>query len=173
VEIRGCDFCRDGKSLQVGHVEQVSSNVATGVLTRCPYCQCLYVDPADGITGPYPVGNDDAARWMAWNPDEVLTAVRTTLSHTGDDSGWSFEDADLEGDKVVVVFHTEDRSRYGVSYELTDVPVGNNTGLLCATPREWAEEISLTMDEQVLTGGVARAERATRADGLTVLSWVW
>jgi len=41
---------------------------------------------------------------MDWSPDDVLSAVRTTLSRTGDDSGWTFESADLEGDKVLVVF---------------------------------------------------------------------
>jgi hypothetical protein len=104
VEIRGCDFCRDDPNLLFGRVEQVSSNEATGILLRCPYCQCLYLDPADGITRPYPVDNADAARWMDWSPDDVLSAVRTTLSRTGDDSGWTFESADLEGDKVLVVF---------------------------------------------------------------------
>ena len=58
-------------------------------------------------------------------------------------------------------------------YDLTDVPIGNNTGLLCATPEDWAFEIVLTMDEQVLTGGVRRAERTLGSDGLTVLRWVW
>jgi hypothetical protein len=173
VEIRGCDFCRDDPNLRLGHVEQVSSNESTGLLLCCPYCQCLYVDPADGITGPYPVDSADAARWMAWSPDDVLTAVRTTLSRSGDDSGWTFESADVEGDTVLVVVHTEDQRRYGVGFDLNDVPSGNNTGRLCATPEDWAFEIVLTMDEQVLTGGVRWAERTTRSDGLTVLRWVW
>ena len=103
----------------------------------------------------------------------MLSAVRSRLSLSGHNSGWTFERADLDGDRVLVIFHVEDQSRYGVGYDLSEVPIGNNTGLLCATPDDWADEISLTMDEQVLTGGVTRAERTTPADGLTVLKWVW
>jgi len=108
---------------------------------------------------------------VIWSPDEVLAAVRTRLSFNG--SGWTFERADLDGDKVLVIFNVDDGRRFGVHYDLAEVPMGNNTGLPCETPDAWADEIDLTMDEQVATGGVARAERTVRADGLTVLSWVW
>jgi hypothetical protein len=36
------------------------------------------------------------------------------LSRSGDDPGWTFESAAVEGDTVLVVFHTEDQRRYGV-----------------------------------------------------------
>jgi hypothetical protein len=173
VESRGCNFCRDDQNLQFGHVELLSSSEATGLLLLCPCCQCLYLDPADGITRPYQIDNAEAARWMDWSPDDVLSAVRSTLSRRGDDSGWTFERADLDGDEVLVTFHIADQSRYGVRYDLSEVPMGNNTGRLCATPEDWAFEIALTMDEQVLTGGVGRAERTSVSDGLTVLRWVW
>lgn len=99
--------------------------------------------------------------------------MRTRLRLCGDDSGWTFEEADLEGDKVLVTFRVDDGRRFGVRYDLAEVPMGNNTGWVCDTAEDWADEIGLTMDEQVLTGGVARAERMVRADGVTVLSWVW
>jgi hypothetical protein len=110
---------------------------------------------------------------VIWSPDEVLTAVRSRLGLGVNDSGWTFERADLDGEKVLVIFHVDDGRRFGVHYDLAEVPMGNNTGLLCDTPEDRADEIDLTMDEQILTGGVARAERTVRADGLTVLSWVW
>jgi hypothetical protein len=105
-------------------MEQVSSNASAGRLLCCSYCQCLYVDPADGVTTPYSVDNVEAARWMAWGAGDVLAAVRSTLGQWGADSGWTFESAALEGEMILVVFLTEDQSRYGVRYDLTQVPVG-------------------------------------------------
>jgi hypothetical protein len=174
VESRGCDFCRDEQNLKSEHVQEVvSSSKAKGLLLQCPYCQCLYLDPADGMTRPYPIDSADAARWVGWDPEDVLLAVRSMLNSRRDDSGWTFERADLDGDEVLVIFRVEDESRYGVRYQLSEVPMGNNTGCLCATPDDWAAEIGLTMDEQVLTGGGRRAERISGSEDLTLLRWVW
>jgi hypothetical protein len=173
VESGGCDFCRHAHNLRSGQAQGVSPSGGRGRLIQCPYCQSLHVDPADGLNVPYPVDNPSAARWMNWSPDDVLSAVRTTLSRSGDDSGWTFESAALDGDQVLVIFHGRDQSRYGVHYDLAEVPIGNNTGLLCETPARWADEISWTMDEQVLTGGLRRAERTGLTNGITMLRWVW
>ncbi len=111
---------------------------------------------------------------VIWSPDEVLTAVRTRLGLSVNDySGWTFERADLDDEKVLVIFHVEDGRRFGVHYDLAEAPNGVNTGEPRDTPDEWADEIVWTMDEQVLTGGLVRAERTTGPDGLTVLRWVW
>ncbi len=105
----------------------------------------------------------------------MLKAVRERLGlHRGGDSGWIFERAELDGDQVLVIFRAgEDQGRFGVHYDLAEAPYGVNTGAPRDTPDEWADEIVWTMDEQVVTGGLRRAERTTGSDGLTVLRWVW
>ena len=42
-------------------------------------------------------------------------------------------------------------------------------GSRCDTPRKWADEIWIDLEEQVLTGGVLSAERTKRSDGLVEL----
>jgi hypothetical protein len=61
---RGCDFCGDDQNLPFGHVSQVASNEARGVLLRCPKCGCLYLDARDGLTDPYAIEPADAATWF-------------------------------------------------------------------------------------------------------------
>jgi len=58
--------------------------------------------------------------------------VRTRLGLSVNDSGWTFEGAELDGDKVLVIFHVEAGRRFGVHDDLAEVPIGNNTGLLRA-----------------------------------------
>lgn len=62
VDSRGCDFCRDDQNMCSGHIEQVASSQAEGLLLRCPRCGWLYLDPCDGITEPYPIDVADASR---------------------------------------------------------------------------------------------------------------
>jgi hypothetical protein len=105
-----------------------------------------------------------------WTLDSMLTAVRRNVRH-GDRSHWAFESADLDGDAVLVIFRLANRSRFGVRYTLSDAPEGPNTGEPCDTPEDWAEEIWVDMEEQILTGGVARAEHSRRPGGLVLLAW--
>lgn len=120
---------------------------------------------------------------VEWSPDDVVSAVRVVLNgHTGPPkslgghsdrhSPWKLEQANLDGDGVMVVFRVGD-GRFAVRYSFADAPLGPNTGEPCGTPKEWAVEVALDMDEQVLTGGITRAERVGGADGFTVLRWVW
>lgn len=67
VEQRGCDFCGDDQNMHFGHVEQVASSEAKGLLLRCPRCGWLYLDPRDGITEPYPIDRSDASRWFNYS----------------------------------------------------------------------------------------------------------
>src|SRR3954466_4433558 len=100
-----------------------------------------------------------------WGREDVLKAVRDRLGNRdGWDSGWMFEQAELDGDRVLVVFRIEDQHRLGVLYDVADAPNGVNTSEPCDTPEEWADEIVWTMDEQIETGGLARAERTTGPD---------
>lgn len=125
---------------------------------------------------------------MVWSRDEVLAAVRDMLSSSSPRAAWTFERADLDGDRVLVVFRVPEENRFGLSftladvpketrfgvhYALADVPEGVNTGMVCETPRDWAFEIVLDMDEQIETGGMARAKRLTGPNGLVLLRWVW
>src|SRR3954447_14205201 len=76
---------------------------------------------------------------MTWSADEVLGAVRSELSRSRSTPFWSFEGADLDGDRVLVVFRVERaprhpmvgnlHGRFGVHYSLENMPEGPNTGL--------------------------------------------
>lgn len=110
---------------------------------------------------------------MIWSPDEVLAAVRATLSVDDRHQPFAFEHADLDGDRVLVVFRIDDQHRFGVHYSLADLPVGPNTGEPVGTPEEWATELGWDMDEQVHTGGIDRAERVSGQDDLILLRWRW
>jgi hypothetical protein len=105
---------------------------------------------------------------VAWSPDEVLAAVRAMLPR----GLVAFERADLSRNHVLVVFRV-DGQRFGVHYSLSNLPNGPNTGMPCESPEQWAVEIGWDINEQVGTGGVARAERALGPDGLVLLRWRW
>jgi len=156
VESGACDFCRDDQDLLHGLVEQVASDGSDGLLIVCPDCRSLYLATDDGATKPRLVDAAEASRWMNWSRDAVLAAVRTALSRRRSDSSWTFEGAELEEDGVLVIFRVGSQGRFGMYYDLSEVPVGDNTGMLCATPEDWAIEIVLTLDEQTDTGGIAQ-----------------
>jgi hypothetical protein len=112
-----------------------------------------------------------------WEPDDVVSGVRAALNgQTGPPASlggpsvryppWRFEHANLDGDGEMVVFRVGD-SRFGVRYSFAEAPLGPNTGEPCGTSKEWAEEVALDMDEQVLTGGVTMAEHIGGPDGFT------
>src|SRR4029079_5399895 len=75
---------------------------------------------------------------MAWTPEEVLTAVRSSLLVERPFSNWTYERADLEGTDILVVFRVKatapvraelgDADRFGVLYPLGDLPNGPSTG---------------------------------------------
>jgi hypothetical protein len=44
----GCAYCADDQNRSFGHVTQVASNDASGMLLQCPRCGTLYQDIADG-----------------------------------------------------------------------------------------------------------------------------
>ena len=123
------------------------------------------VRPVDVPAGaPHPITT-------TWSYDDVLAAVRSTLTAARSDT-WDYEQADLDGDQVLITIRIGDES-FGVGYSLAELPYGVNTGCVCVTPKHWADEIRLDLDEHVDTGGVSRAERAVRPDGLVLLRWVW
>jgi hypothetical protein len=118
---------------------------------------------------------------MAWTPEEVLTAVRSSLLAERPFSNWTYERADLEGTDVLVVFRVKasapvraelgQADRFGVLYSLADLPNGPSTGMPWDTVDRWAGEIAWDIDEQVDTGLIARAERTPRPPHLVLLRW--
>jgi hypothetical protein len=118
---------------------------------------------------------------MAWTPEEVLTAVRSSLLVERPFSNWTYERADLEGTDILVVFRVKatapvraelgDADRFGVLYPLGDLPNGPSTGTPWDTVDRWAGEIVWDIDEQVGTGLLMRAERTPRPPHLVLLRW--
>jgi hypothetical protein len=128
----------------------------------------MRVHPDSGVSGRRTWQGD----LVEWSPEDVVLAVHAALRWNDPGAPWTFQTAMLAGDGVLVVFQIGD-DEYAVRYPFTDVPAGPNTGEPCDNPREWAEEIRLDMDEQTLTGGVSRAQRSARPNGLVELHWVW
>lgn len=116
---------------------------------------------------------------MSWTDDDLLAAVRRCLSASSPRSPWQFLGAEVVGRAVRVVFTLRRDERLGrhepgafaVDYTLTDLPEGANTGEVCDTPYEWAEEVWLDIEEEVATGGVWRAERSVGPDRVVLLRW--
>ena len=102
----------------------------------------------------------------------MVSALHGALRWNGSDAPWRFETAVLDGDGVLVDIRIGN-DEYGVRYPFTDVPAGQNTGERSDTPKEWAHEVRMAMDEQTLTGGFDRAQRTARPNGLVELHWVW
>lgn len=84
----------------------------------------------------------------------------------------TFVDVEEVGDRLLVVVRREPNreEKLGVYYQLSDYPKGPNTGELCATPDEWAQEIAWDLDEFVGAGG-SMAQRSPGPGDVTVLSW--
>src|SRR3954453_20521985 len=118
---------------------------------------------------------------MAWTPEEVLTAVRSSLSVERPFSNWIYERADLEDTDVLVVFCVKagapvraelgHADRFGVLYPLADLPNGPSTRTPWDTVERWAGEIAWDIDEQGDAGLIARAERTPRPPHLVLLRW--
>jgi hypothetical protein len=131
------------------------------------------IDPDIGVIGRPDSGMSGRVAWQAvpvdWTPDEVLVAVRSAMSGRVRPS-WAVERVELDRDQVMIVIRTGEQ-RFGALYSLAELPFGPNTGEPCDTPRDWAEEISWDMEEQMDTGGLLRAERLRGSDGLVRLRW--
>lgn len=109
---------------------------------------------------------------MTWTRDEALAAVKEVLSRPAPWSeGWSFHQAEIDGDFVLVTFrHKRSEHVVGVRYLATD-RTSVYTGEPCETATEWAVEIRLDIDEQVGTGDIARAERTMLPNGIELVNW--
>ncbi|WP_151084036.1 hypothetical protein [Nocardioides cynanchi] len=78
---------------------------------------------------------------MKWSSDELLQAVRATLSGGASQSPWTKAKADLDSDGVLVAF-TIDDDEYGVRYPFTDAPLGPNTAGAMRHPKRLGDRDS-------------------------------
>ncbi len=90
------------------------------------------------------------ARAVAYRPAEVAT----------------------DGSDLVVTFRYEGHPEtFAVRFSLARMPEGPQTGEVCDSLEEWAEEVDWVLDEELNTRMVETAERTVADDGVVTLRW--
>jgi hypothetical protein len=115
-----------------------------------------------------------------WQADDAVAAVRSLFETVN----WELEtlkelrapyrpvEVTRVGDELVVQFHYRGYTElFAVRFSLDRMPEGPCTGEVCQTVEQWAQEIDLTMDEEIGTQMVQTAERTVADDGVVTLLW--
>ena len=109
-----------------------------------------------------------------WPADDAAAAVRSRLDGVDRQARVVCRPLEVttDGSDLVVVF------RYGghpglfaVRFALDLMPEGPQTGEVCASLDDWAQEVLWALDEELDTGMVETAERTVADDGVVALRW--
>lgn len=110
-----------------------------------------------------------------WRAEDAATVVRSRFDRTN----WQARvvayrpvEVTTDGGDLVVVF------RYGglpelfaVRFSLARMPEGPQTGEVCESLDDWAQEVDWVLDEELNTRMVETAERTVADDGVVFLRW--
>lgn len=78
----------------------------------------------------------------------------------------------VDGSDLVVVLRYEGYSElFAVRFSLDRMPEGPQTGEVCDSLDDWAEEVDWVLDEELNTCMVQTAERTVTEDRLAFLQW--
>ncbi|GAA5115911.1 hypothetical protein GCM10023339_23750 [Alloalcanivorax gelatiniphagus] len=110
-----------------------------------------------------------------WPADDAAAAVRARFDATD----WQARavdyrpvDVTTDGrDLVVVLSHHGHSESFAVRFSLDRMPEGPQTGEVCESLVEWAQEVDWVVDEELSTGLVQTAERIVADDGVVLLRW--
>ena len=110
-----------------------------------------------------------------WPADDVATAVRSRFEQTN----WQARvvayrpvEFTTEGSDLVVRFRYQGHPElFAVRFSLDHMPQGPQTGEVCESLDEWAQEVDWVLDEELNTRMVETAERTVADDGEVTLRW--
>jgi hypothetical protein len=110
-----------------------------------------------------------------WPADDAAAAVCSRFNRTDWQAravGHRPVKVTTDGSDLVVVFRYAGRSEvFAVRFSLDLMPEGPQTGELCESLEDWAQEVDWVLDEELDTGLVQTAERTVADDGVVVLRW--
>ena len=110
-----------------------------------------------------------------WPPDDAATVVCTRFDRTN----WQarvvayrpVEVTTDEGDLVVCFRYLGHPELFAVRFSLARMPEGPQTGEVCESLDDWAQEVDWVLDEELNTRMVETAERSVEDDGVVTLRW--
>ena len=110
-----------------------------------------------------------------WPASDAAAAVRSRFERTS----WQARvvahrpaEVTTDGSDLVVTFRYEGHPEtFAVRFSLARMPEGPQTGKVCDSPDEWAEEVDWVLDEELNTRMVETAERTVADDGMVTLQW--
>jgi len=107
-----------------------------------------------------------------WDRETLLAAVRRAVPRVPDDGAELPAQVILDGDDLLVTFRWSGEPHvFGVRFPLGVAPEGPSTGEVCASPEEWAWEVSLVLAEELGTGLVRRGRRTVTPPGIVELDY--
>jgi hypothetical protein len=110
-----------------------------------------------------------------WPADDAAAVVRSRF----DTTSWQARmvayrpvEVTTEGSDLVVVFRYRGHPElFAVRFSLAHMPEGPQTGEVCESLDDWAQEVDRVLDEELNTGMVETAERTMADDGVVILRW--
>jgi len=110
-----------------------------------------------------------------WPADDVAAVVRSRWEGVN----WQARvvayrpvEVTTDGSDLVVVLRYEGYPElFAVRFSLDLMPEGPQTGEVCDSLDDWAEEVDWVLDEELNTCMVQTAERTVTEDGLVFLRW--
>jgi hypothetical protein len=110
-----------------------------------------------------------------WPADDAAAVVRSRFDRTDSQARvMAYRPAEVttDGSDLVVVFRYGGHPElFAVRFSLALMPEGPQTGEVCESLDDWAQEVDWVLDEELNTGMVETADRTVADDGVVTLRW--
>ncbi len=110
-----------------------------------------------------------------WPADDAVAVVRSRFDRMNWESlvvAYRPVEVATDGSDLVIRFRYEGHAElFAVRFSLARMPEGPQTGEVCESLDDWAEEVGWVLDEELNTRMVETAERTVADDGVVTLRW--
>lgn len=110
-----------------------------------------------------------------WSASDAAAVVRSRFDRTNWQArGGAYRPVEVttDGSDLVVTFRHEGHpGTFAVRFSLARMPEGPQTGKVCESLDDWAQEVDWVLDEELNTLMVETAERIVADDGVVTLRW--